>query len=64
MERGGRRREDSGMHTPRIKQGANTTLPHLDRTTDTQAAQFLTDSVGAGSAFKVLEQERPKSALL
>lgn len=56
--------EQSGLSTTSFRTQHDYCHPHLDRTTDTRATQFLTDSVGAGSAFKVLEQERPKSALL
>ena len=56
--------EQSGLSTTRFITQHDYCHPHLDRITDTQASQFLTDPVGAGSAFKILEQERPKSALL
>ena len=56
--------EQSGLSTTRFITQHDYCHPHLDRITDTQSSQFLTDPVGAGSAFKILEQERPKSALL
>ena len=55
--------EKTGLFTKSLMNQHDYCRPQYDCATATLETHFLTDPMGAGHAFKILEQERPKSAL-
>ena len=55
--------QQSGLSTKSLMTQHDYCRSQQDCATATPETQFVTDPVGAGHAFKILDQERPKSAL-